>query len=73
MLTAHQSDQDSLNSSKLSELSEQDDVNNNDNGNDINHFFQSKNIRFLDLNFKLDSVNMKKDKQLYHNVFSFTN
>ena len=73
MLITHQSDQDSSNSSKSSELSEQNNINNNDNSNNINHFFWSKNVRFLDFNFKLNSVNVKKDKQLYYNIFSFTN
>ena len=59
-----------LGSQGSQELSEQDG---NDAEGDNHHEFQSRNIEFLNSNFKLDSVEVKNNKQLYHNVFSFTN
>ncbi|KAI9879608.1 MAG: hypothetical protein M1830_007968 [Pleopsidium flavum] len=47
---------------------------NNGEGNEGNHTgFQPKDVSFLNSSLELDSIEIKKDKQLYHNVFSFIN
>lgn len=64
--------QKSSNSLKLSKSSEQDSNNNNDNESDCQRFWL-KNVDFFDSNFKLNSVDITENKQIYYNFFSFTN
>ena len=75
VLTTHNQSSNSSDlsdSSELSELSEQNGIDAEEN-EDSNHEFQSRNIRFLNSNSELDLVKVKDNKQLYHNIFSFTN
>ena len=73
VLTTHNQSLNLFNSSDSQESQELSEQNGNDAEEDNHHEFQSRNIRFLNLNFKLDLIEVKNDKQLYHNIFSFTN
>jgi len=58
--------------SEFSEFKEQSEKNDNVDYND-NNSFQSRDIDLFNLNLKIKAIKIKNDKQIYHNIFSFTN
>jgi len=62
---------ESFDSSESSRSEESQEKNDNVDYND--NSFQSRNIDLFNSNLKTEAIKIKNNKQIYHNVFSFTN